>query len=61
MDSTTTTAITATGAGVAGETGTAVAAGVPGIALPESFSVEGATLGRQPNNDGDNSGAMWFE
>ncbi|MFF7705485.1 hypothetical protein [Streptomyces lydicus] len=31
------------------------------LALPESFPVEGATLGRQPNNDGDNSGAMWFE
>ncbi|MET9776263.1 hypothetical protein ABZ023_18715 [Streptomyces sp. NPDC006367] len=31
------------------------------IALPQTFRVEGATLGRQPNNDGDNSGAMWFE
>ncbi|MBH1939158.1 hypothetical protein I5Q34_33705 [Streptomyces sp. AV19] len=53
MDST--TAITAAA------TGAALTAGVPGIALPESFSVEGATLGRQPNNDGDNSGAMFFE
>ncbi|MGX2995581.1 hypothetical protein JNUCC64_15015 [Streptomyces sp. JNUCC 64] len=34
---------------------------VPFIALPESFSVETSTLGRKPNNDGDNSGAMWFE
>ncbi|MEW1551794.1 hypothetical protein [Streptomyces tsukubensis] len=33
----------------------------PVIALPESFPVETATLGRKPNNDGDNSGAMWFE
>ncbi|WLQ35545.1 hypothetical protein P8A18_19930 [Streptomyces castrisilvae] len=31
------------------------------IELPESFSAEAATLGRQPNNDGDNSGAMFFE
>ncbi|MFI1532064.1 hypothetical protein [Streptomyces griseus] len=31
------------------------------IELPESFDAETATLGRQPNNDGDNSGAMWFE
>ncbi|MFE4055016.1 hypothetical protein ACFXP3_01695 [Streptomyces sp. NPDC059096] len=37
------------------------AGSAPVIALPESFSVETATLGRQPNNDGDNSGAMWFE
>ncbi|WP_407286431.1 hypothetical protein [Streptomyces sp. BP-8] len=36
-------------------------ADVPVIALPESFPVEAATLGRQPNNDGDNSCAMWFE
>ncbi|GAA3085812.1 hypothetical protein [Streptomyces sp. NPDC020667] len=57
MDST--TAIAATGAGATSETGTAAAA--PGIALPQSFPVEGATLGRQPNNDGDNSGAMFFE
>lgn len=33
----------------------------PVIALPESFPVETATLGRKPNNDGDNSGAMFFE
>ncbi|MEU5425932.1 hypothetical protein AB0H73_10025 [Streptomyces olivoreticuli] len=59
MDST--TAIAAAGAGATSETGTAVTADIPGIALPESFSVEGATLGRQPNNDGDNSGAMFFE
>ncbi|MEV4506643.1 hypothetical protein [Streptomyces klenkii] len=58
MDST--TAIAA-GSGATSETGTAAAVSVPGIALPESFSVEGATLGRQPNNDGDNSGAMFFE
>lgn len=38
----------------------AVSAG-PVIALPQTFSVEGATLGRQPNNDADHSGAMWFE
>ena len=31
------------------------------LALPAAFSVETATLGRKPNNDGDNSGAMWFE
>ncbi|MFJ5817197.1 hypothetical protein ACIQGT_25360 [Streptomyces sp. NPDC093108] len=37
------------------------AAPAPTLALPETFSVETATLGRQPNNDGDNSGAMWFE
>ncbi|MFF4282869.1 hypothetical protein ACFY0Z_29325 [Streptomyces kronopolitis] len=36
-------------------------ASTPVIALPESYPLEGATLGRQPNNDGDNSGAMWFE
>ncbi|MFE9250968.1 hypothetical protein [Streptomyces sp. NPDC007088] len=33
----------------------------PEIELPDSFDAEAATLGRQPNNDGDNSGAMWFE
>ncbi|MCX4635599.1 hypothetical protein OG775_10675 [Streptomyces platensis] len=44
------------------ETGKSAAVGAtPLIALPESFPVETATLGRQPNNDGDNSGAMWFE
>ncbi|MFI1869392.1 hypothetical protein [Streptomyces jumonjinensis] len=32
----------------------------PLIALPESFPVEGATLGRQPNDDSDKSGVMWF-
>ncbi|MFD7552192.1 hypothetical protein [Streptomyces sp. NPDC059816] len=32
----------------------------PLIALPESFPVEGATLGRQPNDDSDKSGAMYF-
>ena len=39
----------------------ALAESVPALVLPETFSVESATLGRQPNNDGDNSGAMWFE
>lgn len=34
---------------------------VPALALPASFSAEKATLGRQPNNDGDNSCAMFFE
>ncbi|QNP67076.1 hypothetical protein [Streptomyces genisteinicus] len=43
------------------ETGKTVETGAPVIALPQTFSVEGATLGRKPNNDGDNSGAMWFE
>ncbi|MFJ4342985.1 hypothetical protein [Streptomyces sp. NPDC088915] len=33
----------------------------PVIALPQTFSVEGATLGRQPNNDADTSGTMYFE
>ncbi|MFD4830646.1 hypothetical protein ACFWPV_12450 [Streptomyces uncialis] len=32
----------------------------PLIALPESFPVEGATLGRLPNDDSDKSGAMYF-
>lgn len=31
------------------------------IELPASFPVQEATLGRQPNNDPDNSCAMWFE
>ncbi|BDM74927.1 hypothetical protein HEK616_84140 (plasmid) [Streptomyces nigrescens] len=44
------------------ETGEGAVTGTgPAIALPEGFSVEAATLGRQPHNDGDNSGAMWFE
>lgn len=31
------------------------------LVVPQAFAVEEVTLGRQPNNDGDNSGAMWFE
>ncbi|MEU7640938.1 hypothetical protein AB0C11_33555 [Streptomyces sp. NPDC039016] len=29
--------------------------------LPTTQSAEAVILGRQPNNDGDNSGAMFFE
>ncbi|WP_329141803.1 hypothetical protein OIU91_00200 [Streptomyces sp. NBC_01456] len=39
----------------------AAAGATPAITLTDNFSVEGATLGRQPNKDGGNSGAMWFE
>ena len=39
----------------------ALAGVVPVLSFPQIFSVEAATLGRQPNNDGDRSGAMYFE
>ncbi|MBY6307596.1 hypothetical protein [Streptomyces clavuligerus] len=32
----------------------------PLLALPESFPIEGSTLGRLPNDDADKSGAMYF-